>query len=346
MSTQEIKNNTDINIKVKKEKFIVQWHITHKCNLRCTHCYQEDYNKDLSLTEMVNIFTKIKEFIQANNYKCHINFTGGEPFLSKNIWQILNLAEKEGYTFGILTNGTIMNNYILNRLSDYKGLSFIQISLDGTKETHNKIRGNGTYEKALKTLRILARNKINTMVSFTCHKDNLKDLKKVIKVCKRNKVDIFWSDRLIPTANENSEINKERLLTTKQFKEYTETLAKEKIKAERNPLCKTEVRVNRALQFISSFGDCYECSAGKRLIAILADGTLLPCRRLPIELGKIDKDTNIQSMLDKDYINIQEIPNDCKNCELKMNCRGGAKCLTYATTGTVNNKDINCWLSR
>lgn len=344
MCKQENKDNTDI--KVRKEKFIVQWHITHKCNLRCNHCYQDEYNKDLRLTEMINIFNKIKEFIEANNYKCHINFTGGEPFLSEKIWQILNLAEKEGYTFGILTNGTVMNNYILNRLSDYKGLSFIQISLDGTKETHNKIRGKEAYEKTLKTLKNLKKSNINTMVSFTCHKDNLKDLKKVIKVCKRNKVDVFWSDRLILTDNNNSEINKERLLTTKQFKEYTEILAKERIKAERNPFCSTDIRANRALQFISSFTDCYECSAGKRLIAILADGTLLPCRRLPIELGKINQETSIQSLLNKNCIDIQEIPNDCKECELKLKCKGGAKCLTYATTGKVNNKDINCWLNR
>lgn len=334
----------------RKEKFIVQWHITHKCNLRCTHCYQEDYNKDLGITQLINIFNQIKEFAKTKNYKCHINFTGGEPFLNNSIWELLRLAEQEpDMTFGILTNGTIINKLTAGRLSKFKNLSFVQISLDGTKRVHDNIRGIGTFDKTLNSIKVLRKNKIKTMVSFTCHQDNLKELKKVIRICKKNKVDVFWTDRLIPTHNENSKLNTERLLTTKQFKEYTEILVKEKIKAERNPLCRTEIRTDRALQFISSFTDCYECSAGKKLITILADGTILPCRRLPIELGKIVEGKTlteiIDTNLDLDTVK-QEIPDDCKECELKFKCKGGAKCLTYAITGTTNHKDINCWIQR
>lgn len=339
--------NKEQKQKQEKQKFVVQWHITSKCNLRCTHCYQDDYTKDLSLDNLISIFSKIKEFISNNSYKCHINFTGGEPFLSHNLWELLDLAEENNFTFGILTNGTVLNKYIAKKLTNYNNLSFIQISLDGSQVTHDTIRGKGTFKKALQAIKQLRKNKIKTMVSFTCHQDNLNELKKVIRICKRNKVDIFWTDRLIPTHNENEKLNTERLLTTNQFKEYVHLLAKEKVKAERNPFCKTEIRINRALQNLNGLGDCYECSAGKKLIAILADGKVLPCRRLPIELGSLinkNKNDSLESMIeDFNKKEVDKIPDDCKQCELKYNCKAGAKCLTYAVKNSFNNKDINCW---
>lgn len=320
------------------KKFVLQWHIIHKCNLRCKHCYQEDYNKELSEKELIKIFNDFKEFITIKKYKGHINFTGGEPILSKHLYTLLNLCEQNNITFGILTNGTLLTKEIVEKLSNYKNLSFIQVSIDGNKKIHDDIRGIGNFDKTLKSLKLLRKYKIQTMVSFTCNKNNYKTLKEVIRIMRRNKVDRFWCDRLIPFGS-----NTEEILTTSEYMEVVKLITKESKR--KIPFNKTIIHTNRSLQWCFGSNEYYKCSAGISLLTVLADATLLPCRRLPLELGNLKSDSMInlynKSKIIKDLLK-EEIPKECNNCLKKNKCRGGAKCLTYALNNTYKKKDVNC----
>lgn len=323
-----------------KEKFIIQWHITHTCNLRCSHCYQDDYKNNLTQCEINKILDRIKAFIEKHNYRLHINITGGEPFTHPNIYELLDKLETSNITFGILTNGTLLDNKAVKKLKQYKCLKFIQLSLDGTKEVHDNIRGTGNYEKVKKAIKLLNKHKIESMISFTCSTDNYKSLKTVIRECEKMHVKRFWMDRLVPIGR-----NKEKVLNTEQFLETLETLKQESIRAENNIFIKTKIHTNRAMQFMCGCDNSrYECSAGKNLLTILADGTLLPCRRLPIELGNVlDKDIDeILNESKNNWLKQDSISEDCKTCKFKRQCQGGAKCLTYAMTGKIKEKDINC----
>jgi len=324
-----------------KQKFVFQWHITHRCNLRCQHCYQEDYNKDLGKEELTDIFYKILEYVSEHNYIGHINFTGGEPLLSSYFFDLLDLCNKHHITYGILTNGTLINREVADKLFQGEGLRFIQVSIDGVKKTHDYIRGVGNFDKTLSAIRLLKQVHIQTMVSFTCTKNNYKELKDVIKICKKNGVDRFWTDRLIPIGN-----NMLNIVSTDEYLQYLKVLGKEARKAGRNPFVKMRIHTNRALQFVCGCAEnCYRCSAGKSLLTILADGTLLPCRRLPLSLGNlttehIDAVTNNNKIIQK--LSEERLAPECEKCRYKNNCKGGAKCLTYAVTGKLIGKDINC----
>lgn len=317
-------------------KFVLQWHLTHKCNLRCTHCYQEDYSKDLELLDMENIFYQFLDFLKVNHFIGHINFTGGEPFLYKHLFEILDLCENNHITFGILTNGTLLNKELILKLKNYKYLKFVQVSIDGLKTTHDNIRGIGTFNKAFKTIKVLHHYHIQTMVAFTVHKKNYLELKKLIKYCRYHKVDRFWLDRLIPIGN-----NQENILSTEEYTHVVHILVEE----QKNK--KMLIHTNRAIQFISGGNCIYHCSAGDDLLVILADGTLLPCRRLPLEIGNLLKD-NLSDLYQNSSI-LKELrsfkyPDECKNCNVKNLCKGGAKCLSYVIYKTYNKKDYNCYL--
>ena len=89
----------------------------------------------------------------------------------------------------------------------------------------------------------------------------------------------------------------------------------------------------------------YHCSAGINLFAILANGDLYPCRRLPLKCGNVLEDT-IENIYNNSTI-IKELffntyPSECGNCNKKNYCKGGAKCLTYSIYKNLNQKDINC----
>ena len=325
------------------QKHVLQWHITHKCNLRCKHCYQDNYCNDLTFEQLKNIFYKYMEFVDLYNYKPHINITGGEPFVYKDLFKLLDLLEENSVTFGILTNGTLITQKQIEKLSQYKMLSFVQVSIDGDKKTHEKIRGKGTFNKSIKCLKMLQKYNIQTMASFTCHKQNYKQIKKVVKIIVKNKIDRFWTDRLIPIDNEK-EIDKSMILSSIEYVNFLSNLRKLKQKYESKKNCKTIVHMNRALQFYNN-DPIYQCSAGKSLLTILANGDLLPCRRLPIILGNV-LDKSISEIYFKSSVikqlNNDKIPDDCKECGKAEQCRGGAKCLSYVMYGDFNNKDFNC----
>ena len=133
-------------------KITIQWHITDICNLRCKHCYQDSYlNDGGDLQHLLKYYEKIENFIlhlNKNNEKlgAHINFTGGEPFIKKNFLDLLEVVNSRGFfTFGILTNGFLLQKDELLRLKSFKP-SFIQISLDGNKPTHDYIREKGSLQ--------------------------------------------------------------------------------------------------------------------------------------------------------------------------------------------------------
>ena len=71
----------------ESKDFYFQWHITNKCNLRCSHCYQESYadQADLPLEELKKIADKIFSTMAKWQKKGDISITGGEPFLKKEL---------------------------------------------------------------------------------------------------------------------------------------------------------------------------------------------------------------------------------------------------------------------
>ncbi len=228
---------------------------------------------------------------------------------------------------------------MVKRLKDFKNLSFVQISLDGTKRMHDSIRGKGNFKKAINGIRLLNKYNIISMVAFTAHKKNVHKLKSVIRLVKKEKVKVFWADRLIPTGT------CEDILSTEEFLKMAKIMNNESIKAENNKKCATEIRANRALMFMGGCNTIYHCSAGITLLTILANGDLLPCRRMPIVIGNTleksivklyEESTLIEELKDN------EVPTECKKCYKSDKCRGGLKCLSYAVKGELFKRDINC----
>ena len=88
------------------QKHVLQWHITHRCNLHCTHCYQEDNAGELPFAALESFLHQYLDFCSACHFKGHINLTGGEPLISEHLFPLLDLLEAFRVTFGLLSNGT------------------------------------------------------------------------------------------------------------------------------------------------------------------------------------------------------------------------------------------------
>ena len=95
------------------KQFVIQWHLTEACNLRCLHCYQEKHVPvQLKFDKLKLILDQYKNLLLKLNYKGHINITGGEPLSSPYFFQMLDEFKKDEklYSFSILTNGTLIND--------------------------------------------------------------------------------------------------------------------------------------------------------------------------------------------------------------------------------------------
>ena len=346
-----------------KDTMTLQWHISDRCNLRCIHCYQENKEYiELEYEKLINILEQYKDFLRYKNMKGHINLTGGEPLCNKNFYKLLEYMhnDKDLYTFAILTNGTLITDEIASKIAKYEPL-YVQISLDGSKKVHEEIRGKGTFEKTLNSIKHLKRYGIYTSISFTAHRKNFKEFSKVVSAGKKVKVSRVWTDRFIPIGGAKE--LQDLCLNEDETKEFFKIVSAEKMKADEKiekyikyHKCEkiealkknTEVSMLRALQFLECDSDIYSCSAGVSLITIMENGDLVPCRRMPIVIGNVlEKDKNITNLYEKSEI-IQEllkkdIPEECLECENSRLCRGGLKCLGYAFTGKLNSKDPGCY---
>ncbi|MEY3219881.1 MAG: hypothetical protein RIT27_1238 [Pseudomonadota bacterium] len=333
------------------QHFLLQWHITDRCNLRCRHCYQQDYHKDeLSFEKLVSIFEQFKDFIvtlqQIAQHKitAHITITGGEPFIRKDFGDLLCLfhSHQNWLTFGILTNGSFIDEKCAKYLKQLQP-SFVQLSLEGTEKTHDHIRGIGHFKTTLSAIKQLRKQQIKTLISFTAHRDNYQEFQKVAEIGRQSKVNRVWSDRLIPQGSgaELQTLNSEETLQLFQM------MAETKQRFEQKWFHQTEVALHRALQFLVG-GNVYRCNAGKGLLTIQPNGDVYPCRRMPIKVGNVFE-TPLLAIYQHHYLLQQlrdsnTISQGCEKCFYQRKCRGGLKCLSYALTGDPFQADPSCWL--
>ena len=326
------------------KKFVLQWHLSENCNLKCLHCYQENHKPiQLSYEQLEKIYKQYKNLLKKLKMKGHINITGGEPLCNPHLFKILDLIKKDEklISFSILTNGTLITENIAKKIKSYNPY-YVQVSLEGGQKTNDYIRGKGTYKKIAKGIKNLKKYNIFTSISFTATTLNYKEFPKVVSYAKKYKVDNVWSDRYIPLGDSE---DKNLALNVSQTQEYLSIMAKERLKLKRKQFNKITISMYRALQFQKTNDFAYGCTAGDTLLTVMENGDLVPCRRMPIVVGNLLKDDmyklyKTNPILKKLRKNI--IPDDCNNCEHAQMCHGGLKCLTYAIYKDLNHKDIGC----
>lgn len=99
MSESQLSDSTCFNVDnhIQDNEFYFQWHITDRCNLRCSHCYQNDYSSpsELSFEELKDITDKITDALTMWKKDGRIAITGGEPFIRKDLLSLLRYLEQQ-----------------------------------------------------------------------------------------------------------------------------------------------------------------------------------------------------------------------------------------------------------
>ena len=156
----------------------VELYTSDECQLKCTHCFHgtvRSIDKPLSLTEWIYV---IDQFQELGAYHFHIS--GREPFLEKNTFPILHyLNKKKGSSrlkFGLITNGINCEKYLGKTICS--NLDYFEISIDGLVESHEFLRGKGTYVRTVNTLKsaLYTLGELVVSTSTIVYKNNLSEL--------------------------------------------------------------------------------------------------------------------------------------------------------------------------
>lgn len=136
----------------------VEINTTYRCNLSCKMCYlygtsgiNDTLSKDeLKITELKKLFDELSTFY----FYPIIHFTGGEPFIRKDMYEIIEYLDKKGLIWDIITNGTLMSDEIIETIVNSRNCIGMLFSIDGTKQVHDAIVGvPGAFEKTVTNIR-------------------------------------------------------------------------------------------------------------------------------------------------------------------------------------------------
>lgn len=331
--------------------FKLQWHITERCNFRCTHCYQDAFDTpEMSLAQMEEVLRQYIDLVKKWGIppqRSSITITGGEPFLREDFYQFLAKVYKysANYRWAILSNGSLINRENVKILRLFR-ISGYQVSLEGLEENNDKIRGESNFKKALEAIKILVREGINTIVSLTITKENLDDIIPLANLLSKIGVKIFWVRRLVPWGK-GIQLIDSLLEPADLFRLYREI----------EKLGQLLFNEGSALRIPSGCENVFFWSNQERggycailkgaILALLPNGDILPCRRLPIKIGNL-LETPLEEIYysdkNREIRNPKNFPQYCReNCSGFNNCFGGARCITYAYSGRLDIPDVQCW---
>lgn len=324
--------------------FYIQWHITDRCNLRCLHCYQENYSfeGELDLKRLKIISDNIILAMKKWGKKLNIAITGGEPLIKNETLSIMKYLNEfnEVSETNLITNGTLLMNFIDDfvKLKKFKKLF---ISLDGvTAETNDSIRGKGNFSKTIDIIKHLKNYKLKIILMWTLMQRNFKDAKKIIEFGQNLGIDGVIIEKFIPIGVgkkiKNEAITKEKL---KEFYKYilnkcgADTSDNYKYRA-------LQIKFNKKISLQGAV-----CIVGKDGIGVLPDGTVLPCRRFYIPIGNLLQQSLTEIWASSIILNQvrdrSKLKGKCAICNIE-DCYG-CRAMSMALTGEYLSEDVHCW---
>lgn len=342
-----------------KADFGFQWHITDRCNLRCSHCYQDDYSgsTELGIDGLKQIADEIIRTLTKWDKKGDIAITGGEPLLKEEVFALINYLESsdEIASLDILSNGTLINESIVEQIRDLKKIRCVQVSLDGAfTKSNDSIRGEGSFEKAVEGIRLLRKSGISVNIMFTLQRRNIKDIPSIIDLAVAEGISSLTIERFVPTGS-GAKINNE-LLSPEEIKKAFGYIS-ERAEQEINRDGLTSISRSRPLWVMcngSSRGADEPnmnaaggiCSIGLDGLCILPDATVLACRRLPIPIGNLKNDSLLKIWHKSDLLweiaDKRNLKGKCNSCEFINQC-SGCRAMAYACTGDYLAEDPQCF---
>lgn len=351
--------------------FLIVWNFTKQCNLRCKHCYENAGPKpapdELTTEEARRIIDEFyKEGVVA------IAFSGGEPLIRKDFFEIARYAADNDFYVSVATNGTLITPEIAKRLKEV-GVQYVEVSLDGFEKTHDEFRGiKGAWKRAVQGMKNAITAGLDVGVGTTITKYNLKEIPDFLNFLEKEiHPKRFIHFNFIPTGRGKEIIEAD--LSPKERKKLLDFLYQKLIDPEfkmdvlstapqyavtsltffdrfGGPIVATHFINQKAAEMLKGKARALTpfiggCGAGRLYIALEPNGDVKPCVFIPIIVGNLRrqslKEIWLNSPILKKIREREKFKEGCKGCLYRDVC-GGCRARAYGYFGDLQGPDPGC----
>lgn len=163
---------------------VVVWSVTRSCNLKCMHCYANSENKkydgELSTEQALGLIDQMAEMKVPV-----ILFSGGEPLVRPDIFELAEYAISKGIRVTFSTNGTLIDEEKARRIKEM-GVGYVGISLDGIGSVHDYFRNKeGAFDAAIRGVRNCMAQGQKVGLRFTMNRHNIAQLPLIFELMER-----------------------------------------------------------------------------------------------------------------------------------------------------------------
>lgn len=343
---------------------LVVWNITKRCNLNCKHCYVsargDSQEEELSTREAKKV---IDALVRMNVGV--LLFSGGEPLLREDIFELIAYAKERGIKPVLSSNGTFISPRVARNLKS-AGVVYVGVSIDGDKKIHNQFRGKRCFEKTLEGLDNCKEIGVPVGIRFTLNKFNYKSLPRLIDLAIEECIPRFCMYHLVYSGRATKTLdigNKTRrkiidYLISKTLEIYNHNL---EILTVDNPadgvyLYKyiSSLSPRRGLPVLEELLLHHgRCSAGERILAISHKGDVFACqfwnhrsvgnlrRRDLYDIWLNSQNRHLYRLRNKE----EYLKGKCGICNYKKFC-GGCRLRAKVVLGDVWQEDPSCYLTK
>jgi len=330
-------------------------YVTLSCNLRCKHCLVSagsSLKGELTRDEIIRIVDEASALGAGRFY-----LTGGEPFMRDDIFEIIDfITNKKGHELIILTNAMLLDNDRVSRLESIASSKLVmQVSLEGPNaEIHDRLRGRGSFERALNGIKNLMKAGIVPIVSTAINKYNenhIKETSDFLSTIGIKEHSLLW----MHTKGRGADNLNELFVPSDKIAEIMRDLQKEyltedDVVVDNMEAVKARIRAKRGRKYDL----CHNCWDK---ICVNADGHVYPCASLNgdrnFDAGSIRERSLRDIWLNSDVMrrcranSVLNKP-ECISCYLRYFCGGGCQSHSYYASevdtgrGSIEAQDPYC----
>lgn len=293
---------------------LISIELTHKCPLKCKHCYLSAGNgMSMDSQTLHKIISEAKSMQVAQ-----IQLTGGEPMLHPHFFDTLSECVENGMIVHVFTSGTVYNEKMFEMFSQFdRTRVFFQVSLDGLESYHDDFRGvSGSFKRSCNFIMEIAKLGFKVTVATTIDKQSKEDLSKLIQLCKSIGVGIV---RLSGISNRGRAVDNEISSTNARLDDIS------KLQLD---LAEIHNDDHFKVMLLEDTGDnekvyLMNCGLGQTTIKIAPNGDVFACMMADTPYANIKHETLTDIQCRKSRLFEQLTPpqkEQCKECGYASAC--------------------------
>ena len=303
--------------------------LTNSCNLRCRHCFisaSGPVDRELTTKEWREVIRQLAGFELLE-----LTFTGGEPLVRPDFFELARYANELGMPVSVNTNALLINSGILAEIKKLN-LVLIHVSLDGASPaTHDAVRGEGTFAAVLDAITLMVEAEIPVAVNSVITRDNFHEMAEIIDLAGRLGVSGFSMVECSVEGRAGEQL-KDAALSPEQVVEM------EKVK----------LLTGLGRQQMESDGGEEDrkvvCSAGVNNFMIFANGDAAPCVSIyntGLTAGNVRKESIADIWRESPLLTrLRSLSVDnidgCRECRFRYYCGGGCRARAYLCSGDLD----------